>query len=127
MPWTYEKCTVCLGEVAFGERSPEDVHVVLRSRYLEMRLRQIGIPTTDLVFYELCQEEHKKGYGGAYEYYPRDRIEFWVGEVMTRGEMDIAELVNMGISEQYCLYAESFYRENKHLIPLRPGEDPNGS
>jgi len=104
MPWSYFTCPACLGE---GVET-----LVLRSPYLESRLIYLGLPTRDSLFFELC-EEHKRKYGGAFEHFPRDTIEFWVGEAVSKAEIDIAVLVGLGISNDYVLNCVRFYQENK--------------
>jgi len=106
MPWGYFLCPACIGE---GRET-----MILRSLYLERRLRDLGLPTSDPLFFQLC-DDHRKKYGATFEYFPRDTIEFWVGETVEKAEVDIAYLVGMGISEDYVLYCVSFYRANKHL------------
>jgi len=106
MPWAYFLCPAHLGE---------GVEVlVMRSPYLETRLISLGVPTRDSLFFELC-EEHRRKYGGAFEHFPRDTIEFWVGEAVAKAEVDIAVLVAMGISEDYVHHCVRFYNENKQL------------
>jgi len=104
MPWVYRLCPACFGE---GIET-----LVLRSPYLESRLIRLGVPTRDPLFYELC-EEHKRKYGGAFEIFPRDTIEFWVGEAVAKAEIDIAVMVGMGISEDYVHHCVRIYEENR--------------
>jgi len=108
MPFGVYFCPACAGE---GVETP-----LYRSLYLERRLQQLGIPTRDSLFFALC-EDHRLKYGGMYETFPRNMIEFWVGRSLAQGEWDIADLVELEITEEYCLYARRFYEENKHLFP----------
>jgi len=107
MPWGIFPCPAHL-----GEGGPPEQATVLRSPYLETRLLRLGLPTHDPTFFELCPY-HKKRYGAAFEYFPRDQVEFWLGESVAKAEIDIATLVGMGVSEEYVLYCVSFYEENK--------------
>lgn len=75
-------------------------------------MRRLRLPTTDPLFFELC-DEHRQKYGGAFELFPRYVVEFWVGEALAKAEIDIATMVGMGISEDYCLYSLKFYQEHK--------------
>jgi len=109
MPWAMFECPAHL-----GEGGPPDQLMVLRSKYLEARLIRLGLPTGDELFYELC-DYHRQRYGGAFEKYPRYKVEFWVGEAIAKAEIDVATLVGLGISEEYCLYALDFYETTKHL------------
>jgi len=109
MPWASFECPAHV-----GEGGPPEQLMVLRSKYLEARLRRLGLPTADELFFELC-DYHRQRYGGAFEKYPRYKVEFWVGESLAKAEIDLATLVGLGISEEYCLYALDFYETTKHL------------
>jgi len=109
MPWAMFECPAHL-----GEGGPPEQLMVLRSKYLESRLMRLGLPTGDQLFFELC-DYHRQRYGGAFEKYPRYKVEFWVGEAIAKAEVDVATLVGLGISEEYCLYALDFYESTKHL------------
>ena len=109
MPWAMFECPAHV-----GEGGPPDQLMVLRSKYLEARLMRLALPTGDQLFFELC-DYHRQRYGGAFEKYPRYKVEFWVGEAIAKAETDIATLVGLGISEAYCLYALDFYEATKHL------------
>jgi len=110
MPFSFHLCPACVGR---GEKTLEEC-TILRSPYLDDRLRRLGLPTPDPLFFELCDEDRLK-YGGAFEHFPRNKTEFWVGEVLAKADIDIATLVGVGITEEYCHYALGFYEENKHL------------
>jgi len=109
MPWGMFECPAHV-----GEGGPPEQLMVLRSKYLEARLMRLGLPTTDELFFKLC-DYHRQRYGGAFEKYPRYKVEFWVGESIAKAEIDIATLVGLGVSEQYCLYCLDFYETTKHL------------
>ena len=109
IPWAWHLCPACV-----GEKKPEEACKTLRSPYLENRLRRLGLPTSDPLFFKLCLK-HKREYGGAFEYFPRDTIEFWVGEAVMKGEVDIATLVGLGITDEYVRHCVRVYEENKEL------------
>jgi len=110
MPFSPHLCPACL-----GKGRPVEECTVLRSPYLNNRLRRLGLPTPDPLFFELCEGDRME-YGGAFEHFPRNKTEFWVGEVLAKADMDIATLMGVGITEEYCLFALKFYEENKHLV-----------
>jgi len=109
MPFSSHLCPACV-----GREKPLEECTVLRSPYLDDRLRRLGLPTPDPLFFELCEEDRLK-YGGAFEHFPRNKVEYWVGESLAKADIDIATLVGVGITEEYCYYALGFYEENKHL------------
>ena len=109
MPWSWHLCPACV-----GEGKPEEACKILRSPYLENRLRRIALPTGDPLFYKLCPD-HKRKYGGSFEYFPRDTVEFWVGEAIMKAEINISVLVGLGIGEEYLHHCTRVYEANKHL------------
>ncbi len=109
MPFALHACPACM-----GEDKPLEECMQYSSPYLNSRLRRMGVPTSDPLFFKLC-DEHRRKYGGAYELFPRYKTEFWVGETVAKGEMDISVMVGMGVSEEYVLYSIAFYDEAKHL------------
>ena len=108
MPWAFHPCPACLGE----EKAPEEC-MVMRSPYLERRLRMMGIPTTDPLFYRLC-DDHKTKYGATFEQFPRNKIEFWVGALLASPEYDTTDFTAFNITLSYLMYAKSFYEDHKH-------------
>ena len=109
MPFALHTCPACM-----GEDKPLEECMQYSSPYLNSRLRRMGVPTSDPLFFKLC-DEHRRKYGGAYELFPRYKTEFWVGEVVAKGEIDISVMVGMGVSEEYVFYSIAFYDEAKHL------------
>jgi len=98
LPWTYENCPVC------GKR-------ILRSRYLEKRLREILL--CDKGAYELC-DDCRAGYGGAFEVIgdiPSNKIEWHLGKALVETELSIDELEEQGIPKAYSLYCAKFYQK----------------